>query len=597
MYSIIKQKLLRYKIYIQIAVSILVLVIIFRKIEIKTILSILFSLDISLLLMLLGISLIKFLSQAINWHNYIKIFSFKKDSYTFLTVLKTHTIGLALRFLLPGGYATLGKVYYLDSQRKKDTFFSIVLEKFFIIWIIWFFALWVMFFRNKIIFINDVFNNNVYFIILFLSIIITILPFFLPKLFKKFIDKYVKRNFYKYLPNILILQFIFEILTFVLYFITLQSLTSVNLNFFDVSAFVAIILVANTIPITFSGLGLRELASGLFLPRLGVPVEIAVSTSLIIYLINSVLPAIFGAFLIASHKKKEANNENQSQTNKHNLKNYLNKMFFINNTFLKKIFFYKKIRFAVHLTDHCNLNCKGCNHFSPLSEEHFLDVEKYESDCRKFSSIASNKVKLIKLLGGEPLLHKEIVRLIEITRKYFSQTAIELWTNGILLVNMPQQFFECCAKNKVLISITPYPIKLDFDKINEIKEKYKVRIVKDKTTFHLTQKFRRYTLDLNGSQDAKNNFIRCRSSHCSTLRDGKYYLCNTAAYIDIFNHYFNENLEINPKDYIDIYTIEDLNPILNYRKNPIPFCRYCKVSDFNVFEIWDISKKDISEWV
>ena len=29
---------------------------------------------------------------------------------------------------------------------------------------------------------------------------------------------------------------------------------------------------------------------------------------------------------------------------------------------------HKLIRFTIHLADHCNLNCVGCNHFSPLAE-------------------------------------------------------------------------------------------------------------------------------------------------------------------------------------------------------------------------------------
>ena len=33
------------------------------------------------------------------------------------------------------------------------------------------------------------------------------------------------------------------------------------------------------------------------------------------------------------------------------------------------------LMFEVHLVDHCNLNCKGCSHFSPVSEKKFVDVE------------------------------------------------------------------------------------------------------------------------------------------------------------------------------------------------------------------------------
>ena len=39
-----------------------------------------------------------------------------------------------------------------------------------------------------------------------------------------------------------------------------------------------------------------------------------------------------------------------------------------------------QIRFIVDIVDHCNLNCKGCGHFSPLASESFLDIETFEND-------------------------------------------------------------------------------------------------------------------------------------------------------------------------------------------------------------------------
>ena len=36
-----------------------------------------------------------------------------------------------------------------------------------------------------------------------------------------------------------------------------------------------------------------------------------------------------------------------------------------------------EMRFDIHLVDHCNLNCKGCLHFSPLSEEKYLEIQSF----------------------------------------------------------------------------------------------------------------------------------------------------------------------------------------------------------------------------
>ena len=102
-------------------------------------------------------------------------------------------------------------------------------------------------------------------------------------------------------------QIIFEFLTFFQYYILLQFFINMNLSFYEVALCISLILVANTIPITFSGLGLRETASAFLLPKIGIPVEIAVGVSLIIFLFNAILPALPGILLIALYKKNKTN--------------------------------------------------------------------------------------------------------------------------------------------------------------------------------------------------------------------------------------------------------------------------------------------------
>ena len=34
----------------------------------------------------------------------------------------------------------------------------------------------------------------------------------------------------------------------------------------------------------------------------------------------------------------------------------------------------------LHLADHCNLDCRGCDNFSPLAPEVFADTEVFEKD-------------------------------------------------------------------------------------------------------------------------------------------------------------------------------------------------------------------------
>ena len=288
----IKNFLLKYKVIIQITISIIILIIIFQKIDFRVVISMLFELDLGLFIILLCISAIKLFTQVLNWSLCLKIFS---PPYPLSTILKTHLIGLALRFIVPGGFGIFGKAFYINKELKQ-TVYSVVVEKFFIFWVICFFAGWAI--------IISPINFPLSIIHYPLSIIITISPLLLIFIFKELIKN---SNYIKTFPKIMISQIVFEILTFTQYFLLLQFFLQIGLSFFDVSICIALILVANIIPITYSGLGLREAASALLLPKIGIPAEIAVGASLIIFLLNAVIPALPGVVFIAMHKKENDN--------------------------------------------------------------------------------------------------------------------------------------------------------------------------------------------------------------------------------------------------------------------------------------------------
>ncbi|MDR2096978.1 MAG: 4Fe-4S cluster-binding domain-containing protein, partial [Spirochaetaceae bacterium] len=71
----------------------------------------------------------------------------------------------------------------------------------------------------------------------------------------------------------------------------------------------------------------------------------------------------------------------------------------------------KVLLFQVLLCEHCNLNCKGCGACSPLAGESYLDPASYEKDCERLSALSGGIVEYIDLLGGEPLLHPEIIKI------------------------------------------------------------------------------------------------------------------------------------------------------------------------------------------
>ena len=250
----------------------------------------------------------------------------------------------------------------------------------------------------------------------------------------------------------------------------------------------------------------------------------------------------------------------------------------------------------IHLLEHCNLNCASCTHFCPLAEEYYLDIETFTKDLNRLADLTNRRIGKIRLMGGEPLLHPELNKFMEKAREIFPNTDISLVTNGILLNKQKQDFWDCCYKNDILITISGYPIKIDY---GYIEHKAKVNNIR----LHIQgggnakAEFWHWVLDLNGKQAPTESFKNCyHANKCIFLKNGKLYTCPIIPNICNFNKYFDKHLEVTPLDFIDIYKTENIMEILNFLAKPVPFCRYCDIQHMTWHNTWKVSEKSIKEW-
>lgn len=257
----------------------------------------------------------------------------------------------------------------------------------------------------------------------------------------------------------------------------------------------------------------------------------------------------------------------------------------------------KKLVVEINIARHCNLNCRSCDHFSPLSQESFADLGEVERDFRRLLELFGNKgIEEIRILGGEPLLNKQINEYFYLLRNLFPEAKIFIITNGILLVSMENDFWDAAKRNNIIISVTKYPIKLDYDKLIEMA---KIKDVEFEFFGNSStgRTFWHTPLDFEGKQDPIYSFEHCRMSNwCIQLDRGKLYTCTLAATIDIFNEYYGRRLELTDRDVIDIYAESSADDILRKLAEPMSFCRYCGVRDRTYGHPWAISMRDIKEW-
>jgi MoaA/NifB/PqqE/SkfB family radical SAM enzyme len=238
-----------------------------------------------------------------------------------------------------------------------------------------------------------------------------------------------------------------------------------------------------------------------------------------------------------------------------------------------------------------------CYHFSPLAQKWFLNPEDFKRDAQRLSELTNGRIEKLHLMGGEPLLHNDINLICSIARNNFKSGDIKIVTNALLLLKMESSFWETCSKERIGIIITRYPLRINYKMIEKQARNQGVKIEYWGDGRDYMQC--KIPLDLTGSQNGKESFYRChRSNVCIQLREGKLYTCVTIPYINIFNKYFKQDLQVSEKDYIDIYKVKDMNEIYQFLITPPPFCRYCDNKQKNEKAAkWGVTKRKITEWV
>ena len=252
---------------------------------------------------------------------------------------------------------------------------------------------------------------------------------------------------------------------------------------------------------------------------------------------------------------------------------------------------------AVHLVDHCNLRCCGCDHFAPLAQKRFEETDVFEKDIKRFAELSGAKLGTLKLMGGEPLLHPQLTDFMQISRHYLPDTRIEVVTNAILLNLQKESFWNACKEYNIVIVPTKYPLKTNYEKAEKTAESYGVKLEYYGNTNSVLKTSYHIPLDLEGRQDAVNNFLNCfHANNCVFLKQGKLYTCTVAPNINQFNKFFNKDIPLSERDGIDIHKAQNIDDILEFLSKPIPFCRYCNVNGRTFGHPWCVSKKEIEEW-
>jgi MoaA/NifB/PqqE/SkfB family radical SAM enzyme len=228
-----------------------------------------------------------------------------------------------------------------------------------------------------------------------------------------------------------------------------------------------------------------------------------------------------------------------------------------------------------NLTEHCNLSCYGCDHASPLLPKKFASVEAFSSDLQALAQVFHSQN--LRIVGGEPLLHPQLIDFLTEARRIGIADNIVLWTNGVHLHEAPDELWEVIDR----LRISSYPgvkRKLDDEKCANICKAHNVHL-----HIEYIEHFDVITVNncITDTELVKAIYQDCKSRgewSCHTIYEGRFYKCPVAPFTGTRLALRGVTFDNIPLDGIALHDnpnlYEELSDYLNDPK-PLAACSYC----------------------
>lgn len=229
----------------------------------------------------------------------------------------------------------------------------------------------------------------------------------------------------------------------------------------------------------------------------------------------------------------------------------------------------------INIAQHCNLRCSHCDHVSPLLPEKLISREVFESDLMALSRVI--ELEELRFVGGEPLLHPELIDLFRIARTIGVARKLILVTNGLLLDRAPAELW----KNIDRLWISRYPgvvLRMSEDRIAALAKEAGVDLwIKESPEFRLTL-LNQPIADLDKTREI---FRTCELSHvwsCHVVHEGRYYKCSPAPLLRQRLSLLGRDLDNRERDGVALHDNPRLrDDLVLYLASPDPLaaCSWC----------------------
>lgn len=228
-------------------------------------------------------------------------------------------------------------------------------------------------------------------------------------------------------------------------------------------------------------------------------------------------------------------------------------------------------RLEIEINERCNLNCRGCTHYSNLVEgKGTVDLDQFKEDLIQLKSLYWG-IETLRLMGGEPLMAHNFIDFVSIARSLFPDSDIALVTNGLLIPNLSEESLDQLSNFSCKFTISNYPPTQDKRTIiEELLSKHGIEY-----DFGPPIRFFYKGLSNPPSFSPAKSYKNCLFKQCHSMRNGKICICGLSNFSYRLNSHFGDQL-LPTDENIDIYDVNiDGWAIEKFLNSPKKMCSYC----------------------
>lgn len=232
-----------------------------------------------------------------------------------------------------------------------------------------------------------------------------------------------------------------------------------------------------------------------------------------------------------------------------------------------------------HISDHCNLKCKGCGHLSNIALPKFADYEKFTKDIIRLNELFS-EIKEIRLMGGEPFLNPELVKFLEFAREANPNTDLRVVTNGLLITPEKDYLLKKMADLNIQMDISGYPPTMNRrEEITSLLDQYRI-------CYQFTGEIEQFMRFRNpeANMNIEVAYEKCPIKACTFLREGEMATCSFPILYSHLDTFMKGKFKIDAEDIIDIHCTKLNGWEITWKlSQAILSCRYCMTDAIEFF--------------